>query len=159
MYKSTKIIDGFSTCFRQWKAKDTHCKFLHGYAVSFKITFEAKCLDARNWVQDFGFLSRSGTKIKTENTLTEMTLKQWFNYMFDHTVIISEDDPYKEEFLNLELENIIQLRIVKNTGTEMFAKLVYDVVQYVVSSESGGRVQVVSVECFEHNKNSAIYER
>jgi 6-pyruvoyltetrahydropterin/6-carboxytetrahydropterin synthase len=38
-FKSTKIFDGFSTVFRQWKAEDTHCKFLHGYGISFKITF------------------------------------------------------------------------------------------------------------------------
>ena len=33
-FKSTKLFDGYSTCFRQWKAEGTHCKFLHGYAMS-----------------------------------------------------------------------------------------------------------------------------
>ena len=31
---STKVFDGFSTVFRQWKAETTHCKYLHGYGVS-----------------------------------------------------------------------------------------------------------------------------
>ncbi len=40
-YQSTKIFDGYSTVFRQWKAKDTHCQFLHGYGVSLKRWFES----------------------------------------------------------------------------------------------------------------------
>jgi 6-pyruvoyltetrahydropterin/6-carboxytetrahydropterin synthase len=52
-FVSSKVFDGFSTCFRQWKATDTHCRFLHGYGISFKIWFEGG-LDHRNWVWDFG---------------------------------------------------------------------------------------------------------
>ena len=34
-FQSTKIFDGFSCVFRQWKAEETHCKYpLHGYGVS-----------------------------------------------------------------------------------------------------------------------------
>ena len=44
-YKSTKLFDGFSCCFRQWKAEDTHCKFLHGYGISFRVTFEGDLED------------------------------------------------------------------------------------------------------------------
>ena len=40
MFQSTKVFDGFSCCFRQWKAETTHCKYLHGYGVSFKVKFE-----------------------------------------------------------------------------------------------------------------------
>ena len=40
MFISTKVFDGFSCCFRQWKATTTHCQFLHGYGVSFKVWFE-----------------------------------------------------------------------------------------------------------------------
>ena len=32
-FQSTKVFDGFSTVFRQWKATTTHCQFLHGYGV------------------------------------------------------------------------------------------------------------------------------
>ena len=61
-FKSTKIFDGFSTVFRQWQAKDTHCRFLHGYAIEFKVTFEGE-LDHRNWVWDFGGMKRAKTQI------------------------------------------------------------------------------------------------
>ena len=53
-YESQKRFAGYSTCFRQWRA-DSHCKFLHGYALEFKITFAGE-LDQRNWVMDFGGL-------------------------------------------------------------------------------------------------------
>ena len=61
-FQSTKIFNGFSTVFRQWQAKETHCRFLHGYAVEFKVTFEGE-LDHRNWVWDFGGMKRSKTMI------------------------------------------------------------------------------------------------
>jgi 6-pyruvoyltetrahydropterin/6-carboxytetrahydropterin synthase len=41
-YQSTKLFDGFSTVFRQWKAEGTHCRFLHGYGVSFRVWFEGE---------------------------------------------------------------------------------------------------------------------
>ena len=48
-FTSTKLFDGYSTCFRQWRAINTHCRFLHGYAISFRVWFEGE-LDHRNWV-------------------------------------------------------------------------------------------------------------
>ena len=41
-YQSTKIFDGFSTVFRQWAADGTHCKYLYGYGVEIKVTFEGE---------------------------------------------------------------------------------------------------------------------
>jgi hypothetical protein len=26
-FQSTKLFDGYTACFRQWKAEDTHCSF------------------------------------------------------------------------------------------------------------------------------------
>ena len=82
-FQSTKLFDGFSTVFRQWQATDTHCKFLHGYAIEFKVTFEGE-LDYRNWVWDFGGMKRSKTKIDG------MSAKEWMDYMFDHTTVIAK---------------------------------------------------------------------
>ena len=61
-FQSSKIFDGFSTVFRQWKAEETHCRFLHGYGISFKVYFEGE-LDDRNWVWDFGGMKRAKTQI------------------------------------------------------------------------------------------------
>jgi 6-pyruvoyltetrahydropterin/6-carboxytetrahydropterin synthase len=151
MYRSSKIIEGFSTCFRQWRAKETHCSKLHGYAISFKVVFEAENLDHRNWVQDFGFMSRSKAEIDGKN------LKDWFKYMFDHTTIIAADDPHLNHFIKLDDEGVLSLRVLDRTGCECFAELIYANLNRVVKSESGGRVRVYSVECIENMKNSAIF--
>ena len=101
---STKVFEGFSTVFRQWKAETTHCRFLHGYGVSFKIYFEGE-LDHRNWVWDFGGMKRAVNKID------DMTPKEWMDYMFDHTVIIAEDDPYLQAFQQMETAGVAQIRV------------------------------------------------
>ena len=152
MYYSTKLINGFSTCFRQWKAKGTHCSYLHGYDIEFKVVFAAKELDHRNWVQDFGFLSRSQFKFDGKQ------IKDWFKYMFDHTTVIAANDPYLKELKKLNDMGVIQLRVIDSVGCERFAELVYNVLKICVEKESKNRVFVESVECIENGKNSAIFK-
>lgn len=149
MFRSTKRISGFSTCFRQWKATDTLCQFTHGYSLEFQITFEGE-LDNKNWVMDFGFMKRP----KFHQHLTG---KDWFGFMFDHTTIVAKDDPKLSFFKVLEDEGAIQLRVVDKVGCEMFAKLVFDKLNDFSLKDTNGRVRVVSVECFENENNSAIY--
>ncbi|MFY7728710.1 MAG: 6-pyruvoyl trahydropterin synthase family protein [Flavobacterium sp.] len=149
-FQSTKIFDGFSTVFRQWRADGTHCQFLHGYGISFKITFEGE-LDERNWVWDFGGMKRA------KGTIDGMNPKAWMDYMFDHTVIMAEDDPYLELFEDMDKNKLIQLRVIPATGAEQFAKFIYDKVNEFVLEETNNRVRVTQVEFKEHNKNSAIY--
>lgn len=153
-FQSTKQIDGFSTCFRQWKAEDTNCKFTHGYSIYFGITFEGE-LDYRNWVTDFGFLKRSKTKIAQNGN--DFSVGDWFKYMFDHTIIVAENDPKLELFFLLDKSGTAQVRILPNVGCEMFAKFVFETLNKFLFKETDDRVRVVKVECFEHSKNSAIY--
>ncbi len=150
MHQSTKIIDGFSATFRQWRAKHSHCQFLHGYALKFKIIFEAENLDDCNWVMDFGFSKRVLVNEK-------QSLKDWFTMMFDHTTLVASDDPHLFFFNEMAKEKLIQLQIVPKVGCEAFAELVWSQLQTVITKETGGRVRVKSVECIEHSKNSAIY--
>ena len=150
-FQSTKIFDGYSTVFRQWRAEGTHCRFLHGYGISFKIIFEGD-LDERNWVWDFGGMKRAKNKIHN------MAPKEWMDYMFDHTVIISEDDPYLELFKDMDSNELIQLRVIPATGAEQFAKYIYEKLNTFMQEETDGRVKVARVEFMEHNKNTAIYE-
>jgi len=149
-YQSTKVYDGFSTVFRQWRATGTHCSFLHGYAMSFKIIFEGE-LDEKNWVFDFGGMKRAESKIDGMNP------KAWFDYMFDHTTIIAQDDPYLSLFEQMDAQGTIQLRILPTVGAEKFAEYVYNKVNDFVQIETSGRVKVISVEARENEKNSAIY--
>ena len=150
-FQSTKLFDGYSCVFRQWKAEGTHCRFLHGYGVSFRVWFEGE-LDERNWVWDFGGMKRA------KGTIDGMNPKQWMDYMFDHTVIISEDDPFIALFRKMMVDDLIQLRVIPATGAEQFAKYIYDKLNTFVQEETEGRVKVARVEFMEHSKNTAIYE-
>ena len=149
-FQSTKVFDGYSTVFRQWRAEGTHCSFLHGYGISFKIVFEGE-LDERNWVWDFGGMKRA------KNTIDGMPPKAWMDYMFDHTYIIAEDDPFLPLAIEMDKTEIAQVRVIPATGAEQFAKFIYDKVSEFIKIETEGRVRVVSVEFKEHTKNSAIY--
>jgi len=149
-HQSSKVFDGFSTVFRQWRAKDTHCSYLHGYGVSFKVYFEGE-LDHRNWVWDFGGMKRAKTQIDG------MSPKEWMDYMFDHTLICAEDDPALEIFQDLDNQGIIQLRIIPATGAEKFAEYIFQKIDKFVHEETEGRVKVTKVKFAEHNKNAAYY--
>lgn len=155
-FQSTKVIEGFSTCFRQWKAIDTHCSKLHGYAISFKVVFEGP-LDDRNWVMDFGFMKRCKTGMKLPATKTLATPDQWFRFMFDHTVLVAQDDPFLQELEYIDALGVMQIRILPAVGCEKFAQFVFQELNKFLYKETEDRVCVVSVECFEHSKNSAIY--
>ena len=148
--RSTKVFDGFSTIFRQHKATGTHCRFLHGYGISFKVTFEGE-LDERNWVWDFGGMKRANTQIDG------MSPKAWMDYMFDHTTIIAEDDPMLFWFKSQQAADLIQLRIIPATGAEKFAEYIFNKLNQFVKTETENRVRVVEVEFKEHEKNSATY--
>jgi 6-pyruvoyltetrahydropterin/6-carboxytetrahydropterin synthase len=150
-FRSTKIFDGYSTVFRQWKADGTHCQFLHGYGISFKVWFEGE-LDGRNWVWDFGGMKRAKGKIDGMNP------KEWMDYMFDHTTIIAEDDPHLGWFQEMADDGLIQLRVIPATGAERFAEYIYDKINAFIVKETNGRVKVVQVEFREHEKNTAFYK-
>ena len=150
-FQSTKLFDGFSCVFRQWKAEGTHCKFLHGYGVSFRVWFEGE-LDERNWVWDFGGMKRA------KNTIDGKNPKEWMDYMFDHTTIVATDDPGIGGFRTMNELGIIQLRELEAVGAEQFAKYIYDKLNTFVQEETNSRVSVMRVEFMEHAKNTAIYE-
>lgn len=149
-FTSTKVYDGFSTCFRQWRAKDTHCQYLHGYGVSFKVWFTGE-LDDRNWVFDFGGMKRA------LNTIDGKEPKRWLDWLLDHTVLVAEDDPELSLFEHMDKHNIIQLRVIPATGAERFAEYLYWKLQKFIQEETHDRVSIQMLEFREHGKNSAIY--
>ena len=128
-FQSSKVFDGFSTVFRQWKAETTHCRFVH----------------------DFGGMKRAKTKID------DMSPKEWMDYMFDHTLIVAEDDPFIAAFKQMGDANVAQVRIVPATGAEKFAEYIYNKLNEFVTTETEGRVKVIKVKFMEHGKNAAYY--
>ena len=149
-FQSSKVFDGFSTVFRQWKAEDTHCRFVHGYGISFKVYFEGE-LDHRNWVWEFGGMKRAKTQIDG------MSPKEWMDFMFDHTLIVAEDDPYAKAFAQMHEAGVAQVRFIPATGAEKFAEYVFNKINEFVQTETEGRVKVTKVKFMEHGKNAAYY--
>lgn len=145
-YVSTKTYGhnvGLSAAFRQWRA-DSHCRFIHGYSLSFKFIFESDELDVRNWVVDFGSLK---------------TLKGILEDTFDHKTVVAEDDPEMEWFEEANRRGIIDLVVLPAGGCEKFAEYVYEVADgWLGDAGYKPRVKLRSVEVMEHGANSAIYE-
>ena len=143
MFSSTKIIELGSCAFRQPKAK-SHCRFVHGYRLVGKFWFGANELDENNWVVDFGDLKNLKTKLEKQ---------------FDHTTVISDDDPAIRVFQSLHNDGIVDLRVMEGgVGIEKFAEYCWKVANEYVVQSSDGRCWCKKVEVFEHEKNSAIYE-
>ena len=144
-YISIKVFDGYSTAFRQWRATHSHCQYLHGYALKFKVWFEGE-IDEKNWVCDFGCFKRNGIKEELSN-------------QFDHTTVVAADDPHMEIFENMDKAGLIQLKVMKHVGCERFAEWVYTLINDKMQKETDGRVSVLKVEAFEGGtNNSAIYK-
>jgi len=139
---------GLSCCFRQWRSTHSHCSLLHGYSIGVRVVFECDTLDERNWVMDFGGLT---------------SFKNWLEYMFDHTLIIANDDPEFDLLFDLP-KHIADVRVVPAVGCERFAEMAYNKMKEILEDDiSEGRalnptVRVKSMEVFEHEGNSAIYE-
>ena len=144
MHISTKVFDNYSVSLRQHKAKHSHCQLLHGYALRFKVWFSSDSLDDMNWIVDFGGFKNNG-------------LKEWMNNMFDHTLLLEKDDPYLDIFQSIP--EVCKLVVLDKMGAESLSKIVFEKFNDVLSKTDGGRCRVIKVECFENDKNSAIYEK
>lgn len=169
-YISTKTYgneQGLSCCFRQWRSTHSHCSLLHGYSIGVRAQFESDTLDDRNWVMDFGGLK---------------AFKAWLEYMFDHTLVIAEDDPYLDIFKGMaayglqDQGGMCDLRIVPAVGCEKFSEMAFKELDSIIKTFQAGQSYIVngktfecrypvgkgvtvrSVEVFEHGANSAIYE-
>jgi len=146
-YQSTKTYGhnlGLSAAFRQWRA-DSHCRFLHGYALAIKFVFEADSLDERNWVVDFGSLK---------------TLKGRLEDTFDHKTLVAHDDPHIDWFREADARGIIDMVVTYANGCEAFAELIFETTEiWLKDAGYGDRVRLASVEVMEHGANSAVFKR
>lgn len=147
-FRSSKTLEHFASCaFRQHGASHSHCRFLHGYALSARLDFEGP-LDSRNWVVDFGDFK---------------VLKRALEDQFDHKTVVAEDDPGLDWFITANHQRLLELRIVKAVGIEAFAKLTAEITidwlnrVYKPADYSRKDVKLVKVELWEHGANSAMY--
>lgn len=132
-YVSTKeYIDAFPCAYRQWKA-DSHCHLNHGYAFSMRFFFGTNSLDARNWAADYGGLKE---------------LKHQLEDWFDHTTLVSEDDPELEFYKEMEHRGLAKLTILPRVGCESLADMLYKYINAVYIPTYWGQGEAERLWCF-----------
>lgn len=132
-YVSTKeYVDAFPVAYRQWRA-DSHCHNIHGYAFSMKFYFGTNDLDARRWCADYGGLSE---------------LKATLQDQFDHTLLVSQDDPHLDWYKEAEKRGIAKLTILPNLGCESLADMLYRYVNGVFIPDMWGPGEAERLWCF-----------
>jgi len=144
-YRSTKTYNNIGpVAYRQWRA-DSHCRFIHGYALSFHFEFESDILDIRNWCIDFGGLR---------------DLKAFLEDQFDHTLLVATDDPQHDKLMSLGdgPDPLAQVREVEKTGCEGLAEALYEYVNtiYLPNIGESERVWCTKVEVRETPSNMAM---
>lgn len=144
MFTITKCYRDLPAAHRQ-PNHDGHCRFVHGHDWGFDITVSADRFDENGFVIDVG-------KMKE--------VKKYLEHMFDHTLLINEADPFREQFELMHEDGLADVRIVLNCGMECLAELVCDQVQALLNHTvtDGRTITVTSVTCHEDSKNSATYK-
>jgi 6-pyruvoyltetrahydropterin/6-carboxytetrahydropterin synthase len=143
-YLTVKTFPPISCCYRNWKA-ESHCRFLHGYALEISVYFSTTLLDETNWGVDFG-------KLKT--------LKEKLEETFDHKTLIESDDPHLELFRSMSQAGIIDLRILPAISCEKFAEYVFTLSEgWLFDNDYMGRVSVNKVTVKEHHHNAASFQQ
>ena len=177
---------GLSCCFRQWKSTHSHCCLLHGYSIGIKLIFESDTLDDRNWVFDFGGLKafKDWSEYMFDHTLV-VAKDDPFMHEFERLSNLGRVTNSGVGSIDNTLPHlrgaICDLRIVEAVGCEKFAELAYNTMDDILKTYQkdqqwtlkdhkgpnkaykarymvGKSVKLKSVEVFEHESNSAIYE-
>lgn len=142
-FSSKRLYVG-SVAFRQHRAP-SHCHFIHGYGVHVKFLWGAIELDRLNWVVDYG-----ATK----------ELKTFLEETFDHKYVVAKDDPHLDWFLEGKEIGVLDLVVVDQLSTELFAKMAFDASEaWLQKKDLSPRVWTEQVELSENEYNSAIVRR
>ena len=132
-YNSTKeYVDAFPVAYRQHRA-DSHCNLIHGYSFSMKFFFGTNDLDARNWAADYGGLKE---------------LKGILEDQFDHTLLVSADDPELETYKLLQEKKLAKLTILPKLGCEGLADMLYKYVNGVYIPDMWGPAEAERLWCY-----------
>jgi 6-pyruvoyltetrahydropterin/6-carboxytetrahydropterin synthase len=124
--------DAFPCAYRQWKA-DSHCRFLHGYSFSIKLYFGCNTLDARQWCSDYGGLKELKTLLESQ---------------FDHTLLVSADDPHLDWYKEAERRGIAKLTVLPKLGCEGLADQIYKYVNGVFIPDMWGEGEAQRLWCY-----------
>ncbi len=144
-YTVTKHYDSLvSVAFRQWRAH-SHCRFLHGYALSISLVFAADKLSEEGWVVGFGDLKSTKDRIKS---------------LMDHRVLVAKDDPESETFLHMEKKGMMQITWLDDVCCEAFASFIHREVSALLRADDLSRgLRCSSVVVREHSSNEVSFHQ
>jgi 6-pyruvoyltetrahydropterin/6-carboxytetrahydropterin synthase len=113
-----------------------------------KFYFGGNDLDARNWMADYGGLKE---------------LKSILESQFDHTTLVSADDPELDFYKEMEKRKLAKLTILPSLGCESLADQLYKYVNGVYIPDFWGpgeaeRIWCYRVEVRETQANMAFRE-
>jgi len=146
--RSTKSYWKLPTSHMQWFDQNADgspgpCAKWHGYDRSFHFEF-AGDIDDHGWIVGFGDLK---------------PVKAFLEYYFDHTALVSADDPRMPDILAASDAGIVDLRILPyGVSMEMTSLFIFEQVNPFIFQISGGRAYVRKIESREHDSNSAWFE-
>jgi 6-pyruvoyltetrahydropterin/6-carboxytetrahydropterin synthase len=98
-----------------------------------KFYFGANSLDVRNWVADYGGLRE---------------LKGFLQDQFDHTLLVAEDDPHKDWYLEANKLGIAKVIELPKLGCEGLADQLYKYVNGVYIPDMWGQSEAERLWCF-----------
>ena len=141
-FTSTKSWYNFPCAHRQYR-HDGNCALIHGYSRSFHFVFGCHTLSKEGFAVDYGDLDE---------------IKAHLTYMYDHTLVLDENDPFMENFRVLEKAGVCTIRThPMGPGMEGTAHYLCMWADKWLRHKTGGRCWVISVEARENDKNSSIY--
>jgi len=98
-----------------------------------KFYFGTNDLDVRNWAMDYGGLKE---------------LKKILEDQFDHTLLVSEDDPHMDIYKELEKRKLAKLTILPKLGCEGLSDQLYKFVNGVYIPDMLGQAEAERLWCF-----------
>jgi 6-pyruvoyltetrahydropterin/6-carboxytetrahydropterin synthase len=141
----TKQFGAYAFAHRQSRHTG-HCQLIHGHSWVFEVTYTAKEIDANGFVLDFGGESIRDFRKDLEN-------------VFDHTLVLSEDDACLEILDVLSRTKLANIITVPDCSAEGLAKYLLRVANLHIAHDDFMRgVEAIRVTVWEGEKNSATYE-
>ncbi len=143
MQTITKTYSNLKAAHRQWRHPG-HCHFAHGENWVVHLTIGCHQLDDQNFVVDYGGLR---------------PVRNWLEYLLDHTLLIDQDDPARDTFQALHDAKLCDLRIVPSASAEGLCRFILQKAEQIVHELTGGRAFVTEVVVEEDTKNTARLTR
>lgn len=136
MVKDHGMIIGRRCVYRNHLATDA-TKFLHGHSLGFIITLD--CEDQQ--------------KLRNFIANKSAWMDEYLEEAFNHTVIVSTNDPYANVIAIMETEGLADLRWMVGVGIVEFAQMIKTDFSEVLKDQTNGEITIRFVTVVEHQAN------